>query len=307
MRIGLVEDDPRDRESLAAVLRACRAASAGARGEGACAPAVERTSYAEPSSWENSPAEEGQRDRDSISCFSDAGEFFAFWEPGSFDVLFLDCYLPGADTGMDIARRVRAAGDGAPIAFVTSSVDFAVEGYDVGAVGYVVKPPRVDAVASALDRAMAQLQVGGGAAGGADGAAEASLRGMAPKHIIEARGVGGAPVEIDLRALRWCTTSGHYLDIALERADGSLHVMRVRMRFKDLLEVASGIPSLYSCMRGCLVDLTFVVRLEGHDFILRDGTRMPISRQNIVRARDAFAEQTFSLMRGGVDGGRHAC
>lgn len=295
MRIGLVEDNPYDQESLMAVLRTCRAASR---------------------VMNDSPAEEEQLD--SISCFPDAGEFFASWRPGSFDVLFLDCYLPGDVTGVDVARRVRAAGDEVPIVFVTSSIDFAVEGYDVGAVGYVVKPPRADAVAAALERAEARLRANSAAsdsAGAGSGRARCidvaaahtpALNTVSTPHVIEARGIGGAPVAIDLRALRWCTTSGHYLDVALERADGSLEVMRVRMRFKDLLDAASGIPSLYSCMRGCLVDLAFAVRLEESDFVLRDGTRMPVSRQNLARARDRFAAQTFSRMREEADGGRHA-
>lgn len=306
MRIGLVEDDPYDQESLAGVVRACRAAS---------------------HSLHDSPSDEGQPD--SISCFSDGGEFFASWHPGDFDVLLLDCYLSGTETGVDVARRVRLAGDDVPIIFVTSSVDFAVEGYDVGAVGYVIKPPQVDAVAAALGRAVARRAAAGAAGGGAlagagaagagaagagagalvgaagAGAAAASVLALgaaAAEHVVEVRGVGGQPVTLDLRALRWCTTSGHYLDLALERADGSLHVMRVRMRFKDLLAATRDIPSLYSCTRGCLVDLTFAVRLEGCDFVLRDGTRMPISRQNLARARDAFAAQAFSRMREDVGG-----
>lgn len=308
MRIGLVEDDPRDRESLTAVLRACRLASC---------------------DFCSSPSEEGQLD--SISCFSDGGEFFTLWQPGDFDVLFLDCYLPGDETGLDVARRVRSAGDEVPIVFVTSSVDFAVEGYDVGAVGYVLKPAHVDAVASTLERAAARRAANvaaadaaadaaaGGAVGGVSFAAGDAAGGpsggtlanagnvscSAAGRVIEVPGAGGLPVAVDLHTLRWCTSSGHYLDMALERPDGSLQVVRARMRFKDLLDAVSDIPSLYSCMRGCLVDLAFVVSLEGRDFVLRDGTRMPVSRQSLSGARDRFAEQVFSQMREDQGGGRH--
>ena len=313
---------------------------------------VVRTCRAASHSLNDSLSEEGQLD--AMSCFSDGGEFFALWHPGDFDVLFLDCCLPDGESGMDIARRVRAADDEVPIIFVTSSADYAVEGYDVEAVGYVVKPPCADAVAAALERAVARqaanaaasastaAAVAGSARAAAKGAALDDARGAADAasadtrdaagacgvavghddargdvgvgKVVEAPGVGGRSVALDLGALRWCTSSGHYLDMALERPGGSLQVVRVRMRFKDLLDATSDIPSLYSCMRGCLVDLRFVVGLEGRDFVLRDGTRMPISRQNLTCARDRFAEHVFSRMREdargvsgeGAHGGLHA-
>jgi DNA-binding response OmpR family regulator len=60
---------------------------------------------------------------------------------GQFDVLVLDVMLPGLD-GFSIVRRLRAAGDRAPILLLTArdAADEVVAGLDAGADDYLTKP-----------------------------------------------------------------------------------------------------------------------------------------------------------------------
>ena len=55
------------------------------------------------------------------------------------DMLFLDIYMKGPD-GVETARRLREEDCRADIIFLTVSPDFAIEGYEVGAAGYLLKP-----------------------------------------------------------------------------------------------------------------------------------------------------------------------
>jgi len=57
------------------------------------------------------------------------------------DALILDVNMPGID-GLEVCRRIRAAGDRTPILMLTArdSIDDRVEGLDVGADDYLVKP-----------------------------------------------------------------------------------------------------------------------------------------------------------------------
>ncbi|HEY7358930.1 MAG TPA: response regulator transcription factor [Ktedonobacterales bacterium] len=57
------------------------------------------------------------------------------------DLIVLDLLLPGID-GLEVARRLRAAGDNVPILMLTArdAVEHRVEGLTVGADDYVVKP-----------------------------------------------------------------------------------------------------------------------------------------------------------------------
>lgn len=55
------------------------------------------------------------------------------------DLIFLDICMPGMD-GIDTAKKLRELHCGAEIVFLTATADYALEGYEVQAAGYLVKP-----------------------------------------------------------------------------------------------------------------------------------------------------------------------
>lgn len=74
-----------------------------------------------------------------ISTFSYADNFLN--SNKVFDLVFLDIILGGDLTGIDIAKKVRGRlGNDLIIVFVTSSIQFALEGYSVDASAYIMKP-----------------------------------------------------------------------------------------------------------------------------------------------------------------------
>lgn len=56
-----------------------------------------------------------------------------------YDVLFLDIEMPGSD-GLTVAREIRLKDNSVAIVFVTNMAQFAIEGYKVNAVDFMVKP-----------------------------------------------------------------------------------------------------------------------------------------------------------------------
>lgn len=54
-------------------------------------------------------------------------------------MVFLDIYMEGMD-GIETARRLRGMGYKEEIIFLTTTQDFAIEGYEVEAAGYLLKP-----------------------------------------------------------------------------------------------------------------------------------------------------------------------
>ena len=75
---------------------------------------------------------------------------------GELDVLFLDMELHEMD-GMETARRLREADAGLQLVFVTGYSDYVFDGYSVGALGYLLKPPKQEQLESVLNRAQAAL------------------------------------------------------------------------------------------------------------------------------------------------------
>lgn len=88
-----------------------------------------------------------------------AGETLLHWydhHTGELDVLFLDMELHELD-GMETARRLRKADAGLQLVFVTGYSDHVFDGYSVGALGYLLKPPKQEQLQAVLERAQAAL------------------------------------------------------------------------------------------------------------------------------------------------------
>lgn len=69
-----------------------------------------------------------------------------------FDILLLDVEMSGM-SGLELARRLRADGDHAQLAFITSHFEFVGEGYEVEALNYLMKPVTREKLFAVLSRA----------------------------------------------------------------------------------------------------------------------------------------------------------
>jgi DNA-binding LytR/AlgR family response regulator len=83
---------------------------------------------------------EKQKVEFSITHFEDAALFLRQYQP-VYDLIFMDIRMPGID-GMTAAQRLRAQDSITPLVFVTSMVQYAVKGYEVDALDFIVKPVR---------------------------------------------------------------------------------------------------------------------------------------------------------------------
>ena len=84
-----------------------------------------------------------------------SGEGLLRWlekHAGELDLVFLDIEMGELD-GMETARRLREADEGLLLVFVTGYTDYVFDGYSVGALGYLMKPPKPDQLDGVLDRA----------------------------------------------------------------------------------------------------------------------------------------------------------
>lgn len=95
-----------------------------------------------------------------IACavFSSPLELLAEMEKGlRLDVLFLDVIMPGED-GISVAKEIRQYDDTVKIIFLTSSAEFAVESYGVGAYFYQMKPVCEEKLFQLLDSVIAECE-----------------------------------------------------------------------------------------------------------------------------------------------------
>lgn len=77
---------------------------------------------------------------------------------GALDLVFLDIEMSGSN-GMETAKQLRRTDANLQLVFVTGHPDFVFDGYSVGALGYLMKPPSAEQLESTLARAMAVLHL----------------------------------------------------------------------------------------------------------------------------------------------------
>ena len=86
-----------------------------------------------------------------ILLYSSAEDLWDDWERGKvFDALFLDIEFQHM-SGFELAQRIRCADPNIPIIFVTNSNRYLIQGYEVSAYRYLLKPIRQEEISACLD------------------------------------------------------------------------------------------------------------------------------------------------------------
>lgn len=74
-----------------------------------------------------------------------------------FDIILLDIEM-GEKNGMDVAREIRKTDQDVVIVFITNMAQYAINGYEVGALDYVLKPINYYTFSVRLERAVSRVK-----------------------------------------------------------------------------------------------------------------------------------------------------
>lgn len=195
----------------------------------------------------------------SCAVFENGEELLRGYEKG-FDILLLDVAMPKVD-GLTAARRIRRQDDAVIIIFITSMVQYAVQGYSVDALDFIVKPVGYTGLRLRLDRALARM---------------AKSR---PRRL-EVRS-GSSLCSVAVRDIRYVETCNHKIIIHTSGAQ-----MLTDMPMKQIEAQLSGQP-FFRCHTSYLVNFDYVDRIQGNDIEV-DGQRLPISRYRRRELMDAW-------------------
>ena len=91
-----------------------------------------------------------------VTAFSDGAQIITNYCKG-FDIIFLDIEMPELG-GMDAAERIRTVDPDVVLVFVTNMAQYAIKGYEVDALDYVLKPVSYGAFCTKLSRAIQRVQ-----------------------------------------------------------------------------------------------------------------------------------------------------
>ena len=185
-----------------------------------------------------------------------------------FDILIFDIDMPGT-SGLDTAREIRKKDENVVILFVTNMAQFAVEGYAVDAMDFMVKPISYDNLRLKLDRALKKLE------------------GRREDRLI-VHGKGG-PVVVTVPEIRYVEVTNHMLTFhtaeGATKATGSLKSLEQRLAGHD-----------FSRANSCyLINLRYVQGVDD-GMVAVGGKRLPISRAR----RKAFMRDLADYLGGRV-------
>ena len=180
-----------------------------------------------------------------------------------FDIVFLDIIMKDMD-GMTCARLIRQEDKLVKIIFLTSSTDYVYEGYEVEAAGYLLKPANYAKLASVLGKAVDQLQ-------------DIAKESMA---IVS----GGGTQRVKITDILYLESGKNRVSIVLAKPDEKLIV------YTKLDDFEQHYPSKMwiRTHKSFLVNYLYIEQYVNDEFVLRDGTVIPISRSYRDRARELF-------------------
>lgn len=211
-----------------------------------------------------------QRDHDQrfhIGAFRDGADVLAEYRP-DWDVLFLDVQMPRVD-GMTAARRIREVDSEVIIVFITSSPHYAVSGYEVDALSYLLKPVTYASFEQEMSRILTRMQ-------------------RQPRRELLFTSTDGAHHRIAVDDIRYIESVRHRVDLyTLEETFSIATTLKA-------MEAQLAEHGFLRCHSGLLVNLRHVTGIDGNDCRIRGGGRLPISRPRKREFYAALAEHVGS-------------
>lgn len=217
---------------------------------------------------------QAEREACSVELYPGADAFLFAWEERkNTDILLLDIEMPGTD-GIALARKLRQLGDLIGIIFVTGNPDFALEGYDLEAVSYLVKPVKRERLWAALGRARERI---------------------ADRTAIVASLFGGEVEKVYVSDICCLESDGH--DCIIWKRDGRKLICKSGLQQLEQ-EVGDCSGSFFKPHRSYYVNLEHVERIGKKEIKMDNQMMVPIARgkwEELNRAyMEYFRRQSFT-------------
>lgn len=197
-----------------------------------------------------------------VSSFPSAAKLLTKYVPGKYDAVFLDIEMAGIN-GMDAAHKIRGMDEDVILIFVTQMAQYAIEGYRVEALDYIVKPVDYFSFEIVFRKILRHLRKSG----------SGTLR------IDTGKGIEIIPV----KKVYYIEVTGHYITYHTEIGD--IHFKR------SLIEAMQELDnSFYQTSRYCIVNLRHITAIHKNCVIV-NGDRIEVSRskrKDIITAVNAY-------------------
>lgn len=181
---------------------------------------------------------------------------------GEADLAFIDVVMGDGMNGIETARKLRERDEDIPIVFVTSSVEYALDGYSVQATHYLVKPANVPDVEAVFDRCGRQF---------------------AQTHrTIELVSKRSAE-RILAKDIIYAEVMGNRTTVKMRNEELAA--------YEPLSKLAEmGGETFLRCHRSFLVNMAHIAMVKGHEFVMDNGDRIPIRTNGFREVINQYQE-----------------
>lgn len=171
---------------------------------------------------------------------------------GQFDIILLDIQMKHMD-GMAAAEKIRKVDSDVIIIFITSTVQYAVQGYAVDALGYVLKPVPFPQFEKLLDKATERVNA-------------------KRKHMYIRVSVDDKQIKLDGGKIKYIESQRN--NVILHCEDGDYTTAGPLKRFEEMLAE----HGFSKCHNAYIINLSYVEAVQKEEVHLSGGTILPISR-----------------------------
>lgn len=185
------------------------------------------------------------------------------------DILLLDIFMSGK-TGLEAAEEMRKRGVKAPLIFLTSSSEYALEAYEVDALQYIVKPVEKEKLFHAMDIAFQSIQ-------------------KKKEDFILIKVAGGSR-QINLNAIVYCETQKNYQVLHLTDRD-----LKVRMTGGELYGMLERFPQFCRCGSSFILNLGHIIAVDREEISMDDGSRIYVPKNKAAEFRKIYFSYCFEM------------
>ncbi len=190
-----------------------------------------------------------------IKEFSDGSDLtteFSYKPDSGYDIILLDVEMKFMN-GMETAGIIRKHDSGVQIIFITNAPQYAIYGYEVDALEYILKPINYFAFSQTLDRAIKRI------------------RKKESKYFLLSG--PGFTYKIDLHNLKYIEVVDHELLFCLKNKEAPIRVRGALKKIEKQLDE----KMFFRCSQGFLVNLEYVDNIGNNSAII-DGKDIPVSK-----------------------------
>ena len=191
------------------------------------------------------------------------------------DILFLDVVMPGQN-GMDVAKEIRQYDTNMKIIFLTSSPEFAVESYSVGAYFYQLKPIWEESFFRLMDAVLAECE-------------------KKKKNSLILRSKDGI-TRIDLQQLEYCEVLGRKLLFHLENGA----VLESAGSLDDLAGQLMQYSNFFRPHRSFLVNMEYIQNISSRSIKMVNDAVIPIPHGKCSEIKNTYMEYAFNGEQAGL-------